>query len=56
VEEPAEKQCVMVIMGLHSVMLPLPKDTRSLDELSRSWVGDHDITQRIQAVRSCAFS
>jgi hypothetical protein len=47
INEPVKNQGVLVSMGQHSVILPLPNDPRSLDELSRSWIGDHDPTQRV---------
>src|SRR6185369_16957261 len=51
-ERPVEKQCVAVVIGQYTVILPLPNDTRSLDDLSRAWVGDHDISQRVVGTAS----
>lgn len=45
IQEPAERRCVMIVLGQRRVLLPLPDDTRSLEDLSRAWVGDHDLTQ-----------
>jgi hypothetical protein len=45
IREPIERRCVMVVLGQRRVLLPLPDDNRSLEDLSHAWVGDHDITQ-----------
>jgi len=46
IREPFDRRSVFVVMGQQTVILPLPRDPRSLEELSRSWVGDHDLAQR----------
>jgi hypothetical protein len=48
IKEPIAQQCIMVVMGQQRVLLPLPADPRSLEDLSTAWVGDHDLTQPAQ--------
>lgn len=44
VTDPSDMECVFVACGGHQIILPVPGDQRTLDELSAAFVG-RDITQ-----------
>lgn len=45
VTEPSEVQGVFVACGGHQVILPIPHDQRTLDELSAVFIGDRETTE-----------
>jgi hypothetical protein len=46
VEEPSDLRCVFVVCGEHQIILPIPDDPRSLEDLSAAFIGGRDISQR----------
>jgi HNH endonuclease len=42
IKQPAEHQSLLAVWGQHGVFLPLPNDTRSVEELARSLGADGD--------------